>query len=300
MALQPLTYALVTPARNEAANLPRLAACVLEQRALPAAWIIVDDDSSDRTPAAARNLLEGHTWARVVQSPLSGGAGGSLALGRHTGRDVVAFTHGVSELGSLPDVVVKLDADVSFGADYFERLVAALARDSSLGIASGSCYELTSGNWEQTHVTGDHVRGATRAYRRECLLAVLPLEEHIGWDGIDEIKAHLAGWRTATLTEIPFYHHRKVGERDGARRRGWAVQGRAAHYMGYRFSYLVARAVYQAQREPSALAMLPAYLGATARREPRCGDAAVRTYVRDVQRIRALPLRAREARGLRS
>jgi glycosyltransferase involved in cell wall biosynthesis len=298
MAKKPLSYSLVTPARNERPNLRRLAACVVAQTVRPTAWIIVDDDSADGTSAEARDLLDHHVWIRVVQSPLAGGSGAALERGRHTGRDVVAFRHGVAEIGLLPDVVVKLDADVSFAPDYFERLLDAFANDPSLGIASGSCYEQIAARWEQTHVTGEHVRGATRAYRRECLQAVLPLDEHIGWDGIDEIKAHLAGWQTATLTDIPFHHHRKVGERDGARRRGWAVQGRAAHYMGYRFSYLVARAVYQARREPSALAMLPAYLGASARRAPRCSDDAVRTHLRETQRFRSLPTRAREARGL--
>ena len=42
---------------------------------------------------------------------------------------------------SVPDVVVKLDADVSLEPDYFERLLAAFAADPQLGIASGTCFE---------------------------------------------------------------------------------------------------------------------------------------------------------------
>ena len=37
-----------------------------------------------------------------------------------------------------PDVVVNVDADVSFEPDYFERLLDAFAADPALGIASGS------------------------------------------------------------------------------------------------------------------------------------------------------------------
>jgi hypothetical protein len=222
-----------------------------------------------------------------------------VARGRQTGRDVVAFHAGLASLDPPPDVAVKLDADVSFGPDYFERLLSEFVADPSLGIASGSCYEHGDAAWNQTFVTGGHVRGASRAYRWACLQAVLPLDEHIGWDGIDEIKASLNGWRTATLLDIPFYHHRKVGQRDGTRRRGWAVQGRAAYYMGYRFSYLLLRAIYQARREVSAVAMPVAYLGAAFAREPRCPDLAVRSRVRSEQRLRSLPLRAREAGGRR-
>ena len=68
-----------------------------------------------------------------------------------------------------PEIIVKLDADVSFESDYFEQLLAAFESEPRLGIASGVCYELERGVWTARHVTGDHVRGATRAYRKACL-----------------------------------------------------------------------------------------------------------------------------------
>ena len=51
-----LTYAVVTAARNEAANLSRLADCLLTQDVMPAEWIIVDDDSTDDTSALGHAL----------------------------------------------------------------------------------------------------------------------------------------------------------------------------------------------------------------------------------------------------
>ena len=42
-----LTYAIITPARNERENLTRLAESVTAQRVLPACWVIVDDGSDD-------------------------------------------------------------------------------------------------------------------------------------------------------------------------------------------------------------------------------------------------------------
>ena len=95
------------------------------------------------------------------------------------------------------------------------HLLHRFVYDPSLGIASGACLELSSGRWRARHVTGDHVWGASRAYRAECLADVSPLEERVGWDGIDVFKATARGWRTATFPDLAFRHHRPEGRRHG-------------------------------------------------------------------------------------
>jgi hypothetical protein len=194
-------------------------------------------------------------------------------------------------------VVVKLDADTSMDPDFFAELLARFAADPSLGMASGSCYELQDGSWCQRHVTGTTVWGACRAYRSACLEVVLPLEQRMGWDGIDEFKANLGGWRTGAFMDLPFRHHRAEGERDGAQRRSRAAQGRAAYYMGARPLYVTLRALFHARRDLAALAMIEGYAGAAFRREPRHPDPQVRAYVRRHQSLRRLPERFREATG---
>ena len=99
------------------------------------------------------------------------------------------------------------------------------------------------------------------------------------------------------MPDLPFRHHRKLGARDGTRT-VWLRQGETAHYMGYRPSYLLARTAYRVFREPQAVMMLVGWAAAALRREPRLPDARVRRYLRDQQRIRNLPLRARETRGI--
>ena len=165
-------------------------------------------------------------------------------------------------------------------------------------MASGSCWEQQpDGPWEQQHVTGDSVWGASRAYRRACLDDVLPLEEFMGWDGIDQIKANVHGWTTMTLVGLPFRHHRREGARDGSRRRAWEAQGHAAYYMGYRWWYLLFRALHRARREPSALVMVSTYADDAVRRAPRCDDPVVRNELRRTQTLSGLAARMREATG---
>lgn len=293
MSAPPLAYTAITPARNEAANLTRLAACLAEQTVLPDAWVVVDDGSTDGTLELAEELAREHGWIRVVS--ISGAAANIRG-----GPVIRAFNAGLATLSELSDLVVKLDADISFEPDHFERLLAEFAADPALGIASGSCWELERGAWRQRFTTRASARGAARAYRRECLEAVSPLEERMGWDGIDELKANLRGWRTGTILDLPFRHHRRVGERDASRRAAWEAEGALAHYMGYRFDYLLVRSLYRALREPAAVAMVWAYARAALARERRCADENARAYLREQQRLRRLPLRAREALGRRA
>jgi asparagine synthase (glutamine-hydrolysing) len=285
-----LDYAVITPVRDDAENLERLAGSLSAQAVAPSSWVIVDNGSADRTLEVARALADRHAWVQVVEAP-----GGERSV--RGGPITRAFHKGLEALGERPAVVVKVDADISFEPDHFQRLLAAFAADDRLGIASGICHELEDGAWKPRFNTGGSVWGAARAYRRECLDAVLPLEESMGWDGIDELKARLAGWQTRTFTELPFRHHRGEGERDGRRWKAWTARGRAAHFMGYRSWYLALRAVHHSRSEPAALAMVWGYTAAAASRQRVCADAAVRAELRRTQNVRSLASRRRDAIG---
>jgi poly-beta-1,6-N-acetyl-D-glucosamine synthase len=287
-----VTYALVTPVRDERQNLARLAECVVAQTVAPAEWVIVDNGSSDGTLELARELEQTHGFVRSLST--------KPTVAPEPGAPIVrAFHAGVDALAQPAGVVVKLDGDVSFDDDYFERILAAFREDTTLGIASGECLEAEGGTWRVKPVTQGHARGATRAYRWECLQSVLPLPERLGWDTVDEVKANVLGWTTGTIPDVRFYHHRPVGARDGAPWSRWVRQGRGAHYLGYRFPYLVARTLHRTLRNPAAIGMLVGYAAAAAGRNERHADADVLNHLRTRQSVHQLPLRVREALGRR-
>ncbi len=287
-----MSYALVTPARNEAGFLPSLGDSLAAQTVPPERWIVVENGSTDDTPDVLAALAERLPFLRVLTVEASG----RPVRGAHIVR---AFEAALPTLDPVPDVVVKLDADVTFPNDHFELLTARFDDDDGLGIASGTCYEQVDGVWEERHVTGDHVWGAARAYRREVLPVVMPLEPRMGWDGIDQIKANVAGWRTATFKDLPFFHHRPEGVRDGAAFSARVNQGRASYFMGYRPIYLLLRSAFALRRDRAALGLVWGYALEAASRRARCADPSVRQYVRAQQSVGVWRRRLDEARGRR-
>ena len=286
-----LSYAVITPARDEAQNLPRLAESLAAQSRQPLVWMIVENGSTDETLAVARRLSEQYDWVRSISI-------GGQSVPTRGGPIARAFEAGVQALERQPEVVVIVDADVSMERGYFESLMSKFEADPSLGMASGSRFELEQGEWQRHNPAGSTtVEGQCRAYRMSCLPDVLPLDDAMGWDGIDAIKANLRGWSTRTFRDFGYKHHRVMGARDGARSTAWASEGRAAYYMGYRPYYLVLRALNHARREPAAFGLIRGYLHEAVRRRPRCPDRDVIEFVRRDQSIRNLAARMREARG---
>jgi glycosyltransferase involved in cell wall biosynthesis len=286
------SYAIVTPARDELDNLPRLASCLAAQTLRPTAWHIVDNGSTDGSLEIAERLAAEYNWIRALSIP-----GPSFA---DRGAPVVrALLAGIEALETAPEIVVNVDADISIDADYFERLLAKFDADPSLGIASGGIFEFERGSWRQRHLTGTTVVGASRAYRWECLQEIMPLEERVAWDGLDEFKANAGGWSTTAFDELVVRHHRREGARDGTNWHARRNQGRAAYYLGYRAWYLILRALWQARREPAAVGMVSGYALAALKRDPRNSDKEARAYLRRQQSLRNLRRRALEAAGRR-
>ena len=281
-----LSYAVVTPARNEAENLKRLAAALAAQTRKPKVWAVVEDGSTDGTWGLLTELATRHDVAPACDTARQGagraGRGGAAEAVRSR-----AFAPACGRCDGRVDVVIKVDADVDFDPDYCEQLLDRFAADPKLGIASGTCYEREGGEWVRRTKANTTVWGASRAYRWDCLPDVMDLEPRMGWDGLDELSVQLRGLRTETFVDLPFRHHRPEGGREHSGLHHGEALGRASWYMGYRPTYITMRALYRARSEPRALAMIWGYGAAALRREPRCPDVRLVEALRERQRLRA-------------
>ncbi len=126
-----LRYVIVTPVRNEENNLPRTIASCLAQTIQPAAWIIVDDGSTDDTGQIADTASAQHDWIQTIHRPDRGF--------RQPGTGVMeAFHAGLALVRDQAwDFLVKLDGDLAFESDYFEKCFERFDRDPRLGIGGG-------------------------------------------------------------------------------------------------------------------------------------------------------------------
>jgi cellulose synthase/poly-beta-1,6-N-acetylglucosamine synthase-like glycosyltransferase len=115
---------VVVAARNEENNLPRLLDSLLAQSYRFHEVIIVDDESSDRTLAIAREYASDHPHVRVVSSDTSSGT---------KARKKAALATGIRS--SKGDILCFTDADCLPGSEWISMLVKQFTDE--VGIVAG-------------------------------------------------------------------------------------------------------------------------------------------------------------------
>jgi poly-beta-1,6-N-acetyl-D-glucosamine synthase len=279
---------IVSPVRNEVAHIEAVARALVAQTRPPALWVVVDDNSTDGTGELLERLAGEIGFMRVVSTPpeFTVKAADRLAVAAAPR----AFNFGLAAAGDLDAYthVGKLDGDVQLRPDYYERILAELDADRSLGIAGGVILEQRQGEWRATPSAPEHVRGALKLYTRECFVAIGGVVERLGWDGIDETLARMRGFTTRSFDHAEALHYRETGSADG-RLRGHVRWGEAHWILHHGLIWTLARAAKVARVRPrgaSGLAYLYGYGRAALRRVPRVEVEGYREFVRAEQRRR--------------
>lgn len=272
---------VITPMRDEAAHVERLARSMALQSRPPDAWILIDDGSADATLAKAREATSDLPFAEVVGGATDGTADPDRRLA--VAAEAIAFNRALARVATEEFTLVgKLDADIELPPDWFERLEQAVAGEGRLGIVGGALEEPARGGWRRIRSPGYHVHGAVKLYRRECFEQIGGIRPVLGWDTIDETYARMHGWSTRTLDDLVARHHRPCGEA-GSVLRGRARYGRCAYVVRYGAAWVVLRSFKVALSRPagvSGAAFLWGYASAAVSRAPRVEDPAFARFVR--------------------
>lgn len=279
----PIQYVVITPVRDEEKHVECVLKAMISQTLLPAKWVIVDDGSSDNTVDILERYTESVRWIQVVRRPNRGA--------RKSGAGVIeAFYDGYKEIaGNNWDFIVKLDGDLTFPSDYFEKCFEHFKSDPKLGIGGGDIYHEFNGQEKLEANPKFHVRGATKIYRRACWEAIGGLVQAPGWDTIDEVKANMLGWSSTSFSEFHVIHHRVTGTADGALR-DRVKHGLACYVSGYHPLFLAASCVSRLLKEPyiaGSAAIGYGFLKGYWTRMPRVEDQRFIKYLR-AQQLRRL------------
>ncbi len=195
--------ALITPLRDEEKFIEALIVSIVNQQVRPEKWLIVDDGSTDQTPAIVQKYCREFKFIEMLQLP-------PRADRRPGGEGAIGVALRALDLSSF-DYLARFDADLLFESDYFARMLREFDLDPRLGIAGGSLYIERDGQLIPECAPEYHVRGALKMYRRECFEELGQLATDIGWDTIDEVYAWSRGWRTRSFSDAKVIHRRPTG-----------------------------------------------------------------------------------------
>lgn len=288
-------YCLITPCRDEAEYARRTLDSIVAQTVTPTRWVIVDDGSTDATPALLAEYAARHPWIQVVTRKDRGK--------RAVGPGVIdAFYAGWDTIKPEDyDYVCKLDLDLELRPRYFERLMELMEADPRLGTVSGKPWFYEGGQLVSEKCGDEMSVGMTKFYRTRCFQQIGGFVRQVMWDGIDCHRARMLGWKAASVEEpdLRFIHLRPMGSSQKGIHTGRMRHGFGQHFMGTSLAYLTASSIYRITHPPVVTGAAATWWGFVKSRlkgEPRYDDLEFRRFLRRYQRDCLLKGKARATR----
>ncbi|MEO0930043.1 MAG: glycosyltransferase family A protein, partial [Pseudomonadota bacterium] len=276
-------FLIISPCRNEAAYMRRTLDSMVAQTMTPTLWVIVDDGSTDETPAILAEYADQHDWIRIVPKPDRGH--------RAVGPGVIeAFYVGMEAVDPTEfDYIGKFDLDLDLPPRYFEILISRMEGDLRIGTCSGKPYIRRGGVLVSEKKSDDMSVGMTKLWRRTCFEEIGGLVREVMWDAIDCHKARQLGWKAISWDEpdLRFEHLRPMGSSQTSIYTGKRRHGFGQYFMGTDPFYFTATAIFRSIEPPYVLggmSMMLGYFGAMLRRDRRLDDPELRRFIRRYQR----------------
>lgn len=238
-----MNFHIIIPAHNEASSIGLTLDSLLNQSLPPTRVVVVNDNSTDNTQDIVEAYAEKHNVISLLNSKSSN---------EHLpGSKIInAFYKGFETLDDNYDIICKFDADLIFPKDYLEKLAVHFNNIPKLGMASGFCYIEKNGNWVLENLTRkDHIRGALKAYRKDCFLQIGKLKPSMGWDTVDELLAKYYGWEILTDESLHVKHLKPTGI--SYNKASKYLQGEAMYKMRYGFFITLISALKLAHKKGS-------------------------------------------------
>ena len=222
-----MKYYIIIPAHNEADFIALTLNSIVSQTLLPSKVVVVNDNSTDETASIVTEFSNAHNYISLVNKT-------SEAIHLPGSKVIQAFHKGFETIDADYDIIVKLDADLILPDNYFETILDHFKKDDKIGMVGGFAYIEKNGQWVLENLTDkDHIRGAFKAYRKECFLQIGNLKPAMGWDTVDELLCKFYGWKVVTDASLKVKHLKPTGANYNKTAR--FKQGEAFYSLGYGF-----------------------------------------------------------------
>ncbi len=239
-------YVLVTAARNEQTFIESTINAVVKQTIKPVKWIIVDDNSTDKTPEIVKQYANKHEFIELLQVK-------EHSTNRNFASKVYAINMGIEKLkGTDYDFIGILDADVTFDIDHYEKILEKFEKNPKLGLAGGEFYDVYDGKLNPIFKSSGSVRGATAVFRKECFEdtgGFTPLK-YGGEDAVIEATARMHGWEVQSFEEPVILHHRRTGSETFNIWTRKFYDGQIAYSMGYHPFFQFLKSIHRFLEKP--------------------------------------------------
>ncbi len=238
-----MKFYIVIPAHNEEDDIDLTLKSLVNQTHLPTKLVVVDDNSSDKTSEIIESYASKYDWIHLVKSS-------SVDIHLPGAKIINAFNLGLKTLDTNYDVICKFDADLVFPNNYLEQLQVHFKQNEKLGMVAGFCYIKKNEKWVLENLTKkDHIRGALKAYRKNCFNDIGQLKPSIGWDTVDELLAQYYGWQLKTDDTLHVKHLKPTGA--SYNKKSKHLQGEAFYKMRYGFLLTLITALKMAWKKSS-------------------------------------------------
>ncbi|WP_263357917.1 glycosyltransferase [Acidicapsa ligni] len=289
-------YVIISPVRNEAEFLDETIRCVVEQTIRPEQYILVDDGSSDSTLEIIQRWAAKYPWilpihrsdSSRITSPASAESENHHERGKRAreAKEILAFYHGYEQLKVTNwDFLVKLDGDLGFDNDYFEKCFGEFERDPKMGVGGGVICHLQDNQTVVERNPQFHVRGATKIYRQACWEAIGGVTRGAGWDTLDETKANMLGWSSRSFPDLQVIHYRFTGAANGKWQNA-VKKGEWNYISGYHPLFMAVKCVKHVFKRPhgkGAAGLFYGYMLAFSKRTARIDDPDLIRYIQGQQ-----------------
>ena len=222
-----MKFHIIIPAHNEESSIGLTIDSLVSQTLQPKKLVIVNDNSTDKTEEIIDAYIQKYSWISTINSKSSN---------QHLpGSKIInAFYKGYETLDDDFDIICKFDADLMFPNNYLEQLSNHFNKNKKAGMVAGFCYIEKNGEWILENLTRkDHIRGALKAYKKDCFLEIGKLKRSMGWDTVDELLAKYYGWEILTDESLQVKHLKPTGI--NYNKASKYLQGEAMYKMRYGF-----------------------------------------------------------------